>query len=336
MGPTSIGDGSRHFAALRQTAQARARLDQLSQELASGRVADPAAHLGPDATRLTATVSGHSAAEAYSAATTETGQILSLMQSALGSVDAARETLAGQVVLVGPSTSDAALYRVGASAWSGFETIISALNTRLGDRALFAGTASDGAALAPASDMLAAIVATLPPTPGAVDVETALDTWFYDPAGGFATSGYLGDTGAAATRRLDVGQELTISARADDASLRDVLKAAAMAALAGDPDLGLGTVSRRDLMRRAGNGLLAAASPLIESRGALGAAEATVDQISARHAARATALAMMRNDMTEADPYETVTALQQVQLQLETQYTLTARLQGLSLVEYLR
>ena len=64
--------------------------------------------------------------------------------------------------------------------------------------------------------------------------------------------------------------------------------------------------------------------------------EARVEDAAARLSARGTALEIARNDMSAADPYETATKLQNVQLQLETHYTLTARLSRLSLTEYLR
>ena len=55
----------------------------------------------------------------------------------------------------------------------------------------------------------------------------------------------------------------------------------------------------------------------------------------AEQEAQLTSLGIIRNDMTVADPFETAVRLQEVQLQLETQFTITSRLSGLSLVNYI-
>jgi len=89
-------------------------------------------------------------------------------------------------------------------------------------------------------------------------------------------------------------------------------------------------------LRHAGEALIAGAGNLVQLRASVGSAEARVEEASARLSARETALEIARNDMSAADPYETASNLQEVQLQLETHYTLTARLSRLSLTEYLR
>jgi flagellar hook-associated protein 3 FlgL len=45
---------------------------------------------------------------------------------------------------------------------------------------------------------------------------------------------------------------------------------------------------------------------------------------------------MARSDIVSVDPFEVATELQNLQVQLETIYTITARLSGLSLTKYLR
>jgi len=55
---------------------------------------------------------------------------------------------------------------------------------------------------------------------------------FDDPAGGFATVAYLGDTGEPLEKRLDETLSLSLDARADDPEIRATLKGAAIAAMA--------------------------------------------------------------------------------------------------------
>ena len=46
-------------------------------------------------------------------------------------------------------------------------------------------------------------------------------------------------------------------------------------------------------------------------------------------------LQVSRNDIRSADPYQTATALTEVQTQIETLFAVTARLSRLNLVDYL-
>jgi flagellar hook-associated protein 3 FlgL len=138
------------------------------------------------------------------------------------------------------------------------------------------------------------------------------------------------------TRPIDAQASVTLSARADAPAIRDLLKAAAMGALAGDTSFGLSEVEAKDLMGRARDGLLSAASPLTELRAGIGPAQARAEEAAARHAARATAWGILRNEMTEADPYATASEIEALRTRLETHYQITGRLGSLNLANYLR
>ena len=114
------------------------------------------------------------------------------------------------------------------------------------------------------------------------------------------------------------------------------MKALAKGALAADSNLTLSLDTRRSLQQTAGVDLLSTASPIANLQARLGHAEQQVEQASVRISAQQSSYGIARNDLVSADPYETATRLQAVQQQLETQYTLTARLSRLSLTEYLR
>ena len=58
--------------------------------------------------------------------------------------------------------------------------------------------------------------------------------------------------------------------------------------------------------------------------------------LTIRAAAEATALGLAREALIGADPYEAAAALEAAETQLETLYTLTARISRLSLVNFLR
>ena len=81
--------------------------------------------------------------------------------------------------------------------------------------------------------------------------------------------------------------------------------------------------------------LPATATDVATTQGALGVLEAEVERITVAQNAEISALTLARNEIANADPFETASALQAVQLQLETHYQMTARLSQLSLVNFI-
>lgn len=336
MSNLGIGDMSRAFSSRLQNLDIRDRLFRLSDELATGKPADLGAHLDGDRTRLSDVDRQISLAQGFAGTTRALGQTLSTMQSALGRMDDVRSGLGARLLTTTPASTDAQQTSASDAARGAFADLVSSLNTRFGGAALFAGTTTDGTALADADAMMTSLRASVLGAVTASDVETAVDLWFNDPAGGFATMGYTGDTGADLTRRIDTDTDVTIAPRADHPTVKDLLRATAIAALAADPALGLPRSTTTTLLSHATVDLLSAAEPLTALRADLGAGEERVATALASHVAAESALGIMRNDLALVDPYATATALQQVQTQLETHYTLTARLANLSLVGYLR
>lgn len=336
MALTTIGDASQFFVSRRNNTALRTRLNTLTRELSSGQAADLSLHLGPDRARLAAIDRSLALIDSYAQATTETAQTLSLMQTSLGFMEDTRANMAKALV---PITNTATYVQTDEGARSGengFRSIVQSLNGRIGDRALFAGTATGGAAVAPANDMLAALRTVTAGMTTASDVTAAVDAWFDDPAGGYATMGYLGDSGTPLTRQVGPDRSVEIDATAMDPGIRDLLKAAAMAALAGDGGPPLAQGGKVALLREAGDRMMTVAYPLTQIGARLGTAEETVATVTANQAAQKTLFTQSRNDLSLADPFETAAALQQVQVQLETHYTVTARLSHLTLSEYLR
>jgi flagellar hook-associated protein 3 FlgL len=70
-------------------------------------------------------------------------------------------------------------------------------------------------------------------------------------------------------------------------------------------------------------------------RAGIGTLEARIETATARNSAETSALEMARNEIIAVDPYKAATDLSAAQTQLETLYTVTARLSRLSLAGYL-
>ena len=332
----SLGDMAQAFASSRHNYEIKTRLFKLSNELSTGRKDDLSAHLRGDTKRLSDIDRRITVGNAQLATAKAVSQQFDVMQLALGRVNTAREGLASALGTLSLESNPQETAMAADNGRAAFESIVSALNTRMADQALFAGTQTDGRALADPADMLADLSATIAGLATKTDVMTAITDWFNQPGGGFETLGYLGDTGAYATRRIDDETSVEIDIRADDPAIRQLLTATAFAALAADQGTFLSDGDRGALLDEANLALISAASPMVQLQADLGALEGRVEQANAGLSAQLSALSLMRNEMVSADPFETASELEQVQTKLETHYTVTARLSRLSLAEYLR
>ena len=335
MSATSIGDMAQHFMTLRQTTQIKSRMNQLAQELSTGRVANLAAHLDGITSQVAALDRDLSALGSFAQVSARVAQTLEMQQLALEQVDRHRQALTEQLLPITTNSSvqtrqDAA--RAGAAA---FAVTVNLLNETQSGRSLFAGRATDTPALAGADAMLTDLAAAIGPLTDPADILVAIDTWFDDPAGGFATMGYTGDTGADRTAKVSANDSLRLSARADDPALRAVLKGHAIAAMVDRIGVGWTERTQENLLVEAGNRLLSAGEPLVGLRAGIGAEQGRLAELETERNARSTAFSIARVGLTEADPFETASRLQDVQTQLELHYTMTARLNRLSLVNYL-
>ncbi len=333
---TSIGDLAGSFANRLHTVRIKSELLQLSNELSTGRPTDPVAHVGGDTSRLAMIDRDIAIAGARVSAANGLGRFLSTMQTALDAVEGVRSNVVAQLLPVNGASTSLDISRASSVGADAFRQIVSQLNSSYGGVALFAGTASDGAALADADAMLASLSAAAAGAVTASDVLAAVDDWFNDPVGGFATIGYLGDTGAHLERRIDNDVNATIDARADHPALKELLRSTAVLALATDPALSLTDSTALTLVTGELPRMLSAAGSLTDLRADVGYLEERTAEAATRNGALAASLTIMRNELALVDPYATAVALKERETQLETQFTLTARLSNLSLVNYLR
>lgn len=333
---TAIGDLSRHFVALRQNTRLKSEVQTLGQELTTGIVSDATERLRGETARLGHLDRRMAMIESHLSAGREIAQILARMQASLGDIDSRRETLAAELIALPPSLSETRQADLGASAEGTMSAMVAALNTRVAGEALFAGRDVEGAALADAGTMLDDLSAALAGAGDGAAVIARVESWFMDAGGGFEAGGYLGDTGPVMEHRLGDGRTALVDARADDVALREVLAATALAALVGRGVLAGDAAGRTDLLRESGARLIGASEGLTLVQARLGRAEEIVEESATRQAAERTALAIQRNEMVAADPFETASRLQEVQTRLETSYMVTARLARLTLAEYMR
>lgn len=332
----SVGDLATTFQSRQNNSRIKADLQRIATELATGVKENLRAATGGDLGALAGLEHGLGTLQAYRIAAAESALSVGSLQRVL---DTVRETSseAGAALLQASSTGQPTLVQVAASdARTRFSSVVSALNTKVADRALLGGTGTDGAALASAEDMLANLQAAISGETTATGVEAAVEAWFDTPGGGFETDGYLASTTDLAPYRIGPNEEAVMTLRADDQVLRDVLKSYAMAALVADDALSGDQPERAKLLETAALKMLTADKPLAELQAGVGTVEAQIDNATARNSAETSALEIARSELIAIDPYKSATDLASVQTQLETLYAITARLSRLSLADYLR
>ena len=333
---SSIGDMRQHFLTSRTNSSLTNELNTLVQELTNGEKSDLTQHLGAGQTQLSGIDRHLDMLSSFARSNVSTGQMLSAMQSALENAETQRGTVSSALLTIDESSSSAQVQEAGSIARSGFDTVVQSLNIRFGDRAMFGGNDLNQAPLVDADTMLADIETAVTGLTSASDITAAIDDWFDQAGGGFETLAYQGDNTGFMNRPTNANSSIEIDVRADDQSFRDMFKAFAKSTIAGDQTNTLDDSTRQEMQMQAGVDLLSVASPLSGLRGRVGFAESQIEEASVRVAAQQTSYSIARNDLVSADPYETAIRLESVQLQLETHYTLTARLSRLSLTEYLR
>lgn len=330
-----FGDLAQSHVMRHHMTQAKADLARLSQELTTGRAADTPRHLSGDIGPLLAVDSTLARLDGYGAVTRELALFSEAMQVGLATISDMALEAANNLISASGTAAATHVNTAASAANSALRSTMSTLNTRFGDRTLFAGIDTSGAAMTTPDALLIALETAIS-TAGASDVasvEAAIDAWFAAP-GGYQSTAYLGGPPLAPVP-VAAGESVALDLTANDPALQKTLKGLAMAALIdrgifpGQHDL------QKDLAQRAGEVLLAGETDRAHLAARLGSLQAQVDRAQTRNESEAAALGIARTGMVEIDPYETATRLQDAETQLELIYTLTARISRLSLADYL-
>jgi flagellar hook-associated protein 3 FlgL len=333
---TRVGDLAQHLTLRRANTDLKTTLDQLSAELASGRTADPLTRLGGDLGPLSAIESSMRLNAAWADSRNEASGFASAQQSALEYAQNLT-TPVGMALLEASSSADATRLRATLDDTAErFSIFVSTLNSSFAGRSLFSGAATQTVALADADTIRTELGAAVAGAISAADVLAAAEDFFLSAGGGFETLIYQGSADPLAGFALDETTKVSLEVTAADPALREGMMRLGLGALMKDGLLESYPEERKALLEMLGNGLIQSVADVVELRAGVGHAEARIEESQARGAAADAALEMARAALVGIDPYDTATRLEQARVQLETVYTLTARLSGLSLAQVLR
>lgn len=333
--PPGFGDLAQQLPRQRLSVTMRRDIERLTTELSTGQVADLGHALRGDHARLAAIDSARAAGLATRNGAREIASQLELMQAALQRIDAPLVDLANNALTAGQTGGAGMLVQVAGFAREIFADTVAALNTSAAGRSLFAGTRSDGPALAAPDILFGALAVAVSGAPDAQALADSVRTWFA-PGGEFDQTGYLGGAPAQAPLRLGKDIEIDPAPTANDPVFRDILAALALGALSTADPPGLDTASRSDIARAAGEDLHRAQRALIRSAETIGRAESRTEMARIAAESALTSLDIARTRLLEADPYITASRLEDTLSRLEALYMITARSARLSLAEYLR
>jgi flagellar hook-associated protein 3 FlgL len=225
---------------------------------------------------------------------------------------------------------------IAADARHALGAVVTSLNVRYGRHSIFSGAALDQQSVASTEVIISDISAIIAGSADSTAAMLAIDDYFFSPADGFETNIFLGTTQDAPPFRDESGEIIEYAQRADSFGVRNAIRALTIAVVASDAPNFFGTADQVDLLREAGSAAIAATGDITTLREKLGFAEGRIEGVEARNRAMRGFFELERSSLISVDPYEVATKFEALQVQLQTIYTITARLSNLSLTNFLR
>lgn len=338
MNTTSIGDMAQAFTLTRRNTDLKAQLQQLTAEVTSGKKADLAKAVSGDFKTLAGIEHSLTTLAAYQMANTEAALFTSTLQNALETTQQVASDIAPSLAQAGTNGGTAQVDTIAVDACQKLFSTVSALNVRVGDRYLLSGTATDQKPISGGQDLLDALTVAISGQVTATGVITAISDWFDAPsgAGGYLDSVYGGAATPLAPFSIGPQDQAAVSMTAADPTLRNTLKGLALGAMIAEGALPGDAAGRALMAKAAGDTLLSSGTDLASLQANLGTVEGHISDISTRNAAESSSLEIARNGIIAADPFTAASDLENVRTQLETLYTITARLSRLNLADFLR
>lgn len=332
----SVSDIARSYQLRLSQSALKSKLDTLSQEAATGIKADIPLALGGDLGRISQIEAQLSKLSAYKSNLAEAEALFDGMQNAVEHIQSLASASGTYLASDTLTSSDNALQAHLRKAPDELRAVLAALNSSIAGRSAFAGSASNQPAVVNYDTMMSQISAAVSGATDAATITTAIDGYFDGAlgSGGYADIGYLGDDQGDVSVQISSSRTTSSDLTASSPEFRMALKGFALAAYAADTT-NLDAQTVRSLSQAAGRRLVDGESPLSAAMSMIGIQQEAVSKTLTTNTAETSTLTIARNALIEADPYETATALKEIEANVETLYALTSRLSKLSLVGYL-
>lgn len=324
-------------------------LAEAQKEMTTSRLADVGKSLGFRTSQAISLRQEHSRLTTIIETNTTVSTRLKATQSTLQNLVDNAQDFVGQ--LLGSRIGGANALGVQTEAESRLEGFLDTVNTSFGDGYLFAGVNSDVKPITeyfgiptPASrqgvaDAFLADFGITQSDPAvqnisAADMQTFLDTTFADL---FNDPSWSADWSSASSQnmrnRISTSELIETSTNANEAAFRKLAKAYTMVA-----DLGVENLSQpafEAVVDQAIRDVNEAIQDLSELQSKLGVAQQRVSDASERMSLQLDIMTTQVNSLEAVDPNEAATRVSALLTQIETSYALTARIMGLSILDYL-
>ncbi|GAB2182787.1 flagellar hook-associated family protein [Roseibium sp. LAB1] len=339
----TLADASR-----RQIQNQSSLVQKLSIELSSGRKYDVGLDLGTKTGESVSIRSEFHFLNGIMDTNALTASRLDVSQAAMGDILTDAQDFLATLVALRENNGSSDI--VKADAVGNLELLTSRLNTQLNGNFVFAGINTDQEPFADYSDptspnKLAADAAFLTEfgiaqsnpgvsgiTPAAMStyLNGAFDAMFQDPAWGTSWSGASSNVMVS---RISASETVSSSVSANEQAFRDLAAAYTMMSDLGNEDLDPETwkVVVNEAIEKLGTGIAGVTSQM----GKLGNVQEQVKLASERLKVQTDILNRRINDLENVNLEETSVRLNTALTQLETTYAVTARMQGLSILNYL-
>ncbi len=327
----------------------QAQIAQSTAEIASGRKSDPAREMGVGASLLYRLYDDIQQGDALKNTAALAGERMKTMQTAMASVSKIFEDTSTRILQADVLRQES-YTTLSADTPDILASITDLLNTDFQGQKIFGGTDSAARPLSNIANLPTQMQTILDSAVAAnggepldattiQDVLDQIDAIFGGPGSDFYslyyTSGSTTGDGTPNLVRIGEGQTLAYDVRADNAAFKDAIHALAFTSLLGGSDTQLTEEAKVALADRAGELMRGAQTSLTTLAGTLGTKEARLEQVANIQERAVNAATSQINTLEGADYYTLSDRVSTLQIQLQATYSITAKLQTLSLVNYL-
>lgn len=320
----------------RTTAGVKARLQTTANEAVTGRYEDITKATNGDVGSAHLLKKALNDIQQNQRLNTLSGTRIELITQALKGARTIVSGLDTNAVIALDSQNGPAITNVASDAEANLRSVISTLGLKHGTRNLLSGDATSVPPFAGADNLLDDIRAIIVAGPTPADIETALDTYFDDPAGGFQTNIYIGGDNPPPAARLGDGSILQIDLKGDDPSIKETLRGLAVLAVSESSAFAPGGTEFAEVFGSGITQLSQGIGNLIAKEADIGIYAETIEKADERDQFENRSLTAAFQAIVGRDQFEATTELQQLQVQLEASYLITSKLSNLTLTNFLR
>ncbi|KAJ02016.1 flagellar hook protein [Sulfitobacter mediterraneus] len=333
-------------------------LQRAGQEVSTGRKADIYADLGPRSASVMKLRAREADTQTYMQSNAVLGSKLEAMMTSVDSVRGRIQSVL-EVTLSNATRPQNGAEVLQREARAALESLVATMNTSYNGDHLFSGLNSDvpplmrwdqtnpATSLSP-EDVLADLFGAGPTdAASATAIADAIDAAFDsadlgDPNRDFEATFYNGspelDGGGSPTKQVNAwvntGQEIVYGVRANDEAFREAFKGLAM--LATTDISTMDEAAYGTYMNRVVEALTTGQEGMLDASARIGFNQQIVETTQSQLVDLSLVQRTQISQYESVDPYEAITRMQNLENQLEASYQVSARLSGLSILNFLR